>query len=333
MVGEGSGPRAGRGVRGWLAIFGKGAAMGVAELIPGVSGGTIAFITGIYVELVDSIRRIDLSLLGPLRRGDFRGLWTQANAGFLGVLGLGMAVSVFGLASLVAWLLEHRPLELWGFFFGLIVASTGLVALAVAPWNRTRGALMVSGVLFGVGIALMAPVAAPAGWGFLFLGGAIAVCAWILPGVSGSYLLLLLGLYPVVVAGVASRDLMLVLVFGSGCAFGLLAFSRALSALLRRAYRGTLAFLAGVMAGSVLRLWPWRLESAGGRGTLDLDAGASGGALVSSPTLTLMGPGGFAEATGVDPRSGAVLLTMLVGVTLVWGLHRIARTNPEHPAA
>lgn len=312
-----------------MGVYAKGAAMGVAELIPGVSGGTIAFITGIYVELVESIRRVGPSLLGPLRRGAWREVWVQGNLGFIMVLGLGMATSVFGLAALVDWLLSNRPLELWGFFFGLIVASTWLVMGAVTPWTTTRGGLTALGVLLGVGIALMAPVAAPEGAIYIFLGGAIAVCAWILPGISGSYILLLMGLYPQIVAGVASRDLGLLAVLGAGCAVGLLSFSRGLSVLLQRAYRGTLALLAGVMAGSVLRLWPWRLESVGSLG----DATVAGDA--PTPALTLLGPDAFAVATGGDPRVVAVVLAAVGGTVMVLGLSWIAQTgmDPEGPGA
>jgi putative membrane protein len=304
----------------WAGLYLRGAAMGVAELVPGVSGGTIAFITGIYVELLETIQRIGPGLLGPIRAGDFRGVWRAGNFGFIVALGAGMATSVFGLAVGVSWLLATHPLPLWGFFFGLILASTWLIARAVRPWTVERGALMGVGIALGIAMAFLAPMTAPSGMGFVFLGGAIAICAWILPGVSGSYVLLLLGLYPTVVAGVAARDIGLLAVLGAGCAVGLLSFSRGLAALLRRAYRGTLATLTGVMAGSVLRLWPWRIEGGGADTPQDPDRAVTG--------LELLSPQAFARVTELDPGVVGVLLSCLGGGILVLGLDVIARRHP-----
>jgi putative membrane protein len=299
----------------WVGLYLRGIAMGVAELVPGVSGGTIAFITGIYLELVGTIRGIGVHLVGLLVRGRIRALWEAGNFGFMLVLGAGMATGILALARIVQWLLEHRELQVWGFFFGLILASVVFVGRFVRPWTARRGGLAAGGVAIGAAAAFLTPMLLPVNPITIFLGGAIAVCAWILPGVSGSFVMLLLGLYPAVVAAISALDVVFLGILAAGCTVGLLLFSRFLSWLLARYYEGTLAVLCGFMAGALLKLWPWRLPA-------DEVAGKPVG-------VELFGPGGFAARGGGDPEVLAVVAAMVGGVLVVAGLEAVARiTGP-----
>ncbi len=232
--------------------------MGIAELIPGVSGGTIAFITGIYVELLLTLRGIGPELLRLLLAGRVRELWKRANLGFLAVLGIGMLTSVLLLSSLLGWLLEHREVQLWAFFFGLIVASVLFIARVVRPWSLPRIAAGLAGVGVGVILATIQPLPAPDHWISTLLAAAVAICAWILPGISGSFLLLLLGKYHQLIEAINGFDVAFLSLFALGCVLGILAFARFLTWLIRVRYRGTLAFLCGLMVGSLSKLWPWQ---------------------------------------------------------------------------
>ncbi len=292
--------------------------MGVAELVPGVSGGTIAFITGIYIELVRSVRRIGLPLARLVLKGRLREAWHEANLGFLIVLWAGMGTSVLSFAALVSWLLENRELQVWGFFFGLIAASVFFVGRFAAPWNRTRGLLLAGGVLTGAGLGFMAALTFPVNPFTIFLGGAVAICAWILPGISGSFVLLLLGQYPAVVRGIAEVDLVVLGSLAAGCTVGLLAFARFLIWLLRRAYQGTLALLCGFMAGALVKIWPWKVPVAE-----PLDPALTAGA----PGLRPSGPFEYARVLGEEPMIGAVILSAAVGVFIVLTLDWLSRTG------
>jgi len=306
--GEGREPR---GLAGWVGVYARGLGMGVAELVPGVSGGTIAFITGIYLELVASIRGLGVRLLRRVASGRFREAWREGNLGFLAVLGAGMGTAIVVLARIVQFLLEHRELEIWGFFFGLILASAVFVGRYVRPWSPARGMLAAGGILVGAGAAFMTALALPVTPVTIFLGGAVAICAWILPGVSGSFVMLLLGLYPAVVAAIAELDVVFLAILAAGCTAGILAFSRFLTWLLRRRYEATLAVLSGFMAGSLFKLWPWHLPAA------VVDGKPMG--------VRLHLPEGFAEASGESAAVGGVVLAMVLGVAVVGGLELLAR--------
>jgi len=300
-----------RGAREWAGLYLRGMGMGLAELVPGVSGGTIAFITGIYMELVGAIRGAGEALVRHLARGDVAGAWKRANGTFLLVLGAGMATGILSLARIVSWLLENRELQIWGFFFGLILASVLFVGRSALPLTPRRWALVAVGVLTGVAAAFATGLSIPVNSGTLFLGGMVAICAWILPGVSGSFIMLLLGLYPTVVGAIAALDLGVLGVLAAGCGVGLLLFARVLGWLLDRFYRGTLALLCGFMAGSLMGLWPWRLPVA----------------VVEGKPLgvRLLLPGDYAAASGVDPALGGVILSFLLGLGVVAALDLLAR--------
>lgn len=285
--------------------------MGLAELVPGVSGGTIAFITGIYLELVGAIRGAGEALLRDLPRWDVAGAWKRANAPFLLVLGAGMGTGILSLARIVSWLLENRELQIWGFFFGLILASVLFVGRAARPFNGARMGLVLLGVAIGAAAAFATALSLPVNSMTLFLGGMVAICAWILPGVSGSFVMLLLGLYPAVVGAIANFDLVVLGVLAAGCGVGLLLFARILGWLLERFYRGTLALLCGFMAGSLMGLWPWRLPAS------VVDGKPLG--------VRVLLPAEYGAASGVDPAVAGVLAAFLLGLGVVAALDVLSR--------
>lgn len=241
-----------------ITLFLKGMAMGAADVVPGVSGGTIAFISGIYEELLRSIKGIGPDTLKALREGGIKGAWQQANAGFLLTLIAGIGTSILLLVRPITWALKEHPVLIWAFFFGLIAASVWLCGKLVKRW----GALPVVGLFAGTAIALYIGFAEPGTASdsllFYFIAGAIAICAMILPGISGSFILLLLGAYLPVMTAVKAFDIRMIAVFGAGCVFGLMAFSRLLNWMFTKHHDLTVATLTGFLLGSLYIVWPWK---------------------------------------------------------------------------
>ncbi len=243
----------------------KGACMGAADVIPGVSGGTIAFIMGIYDEFVGSLASINAEALRLLFKGRFAAFWKHINGSFLLSLVIGIGISIIALAGLMQMLLSDFPIQTWAFFFGLIVASSLFIIRGISGWKLREGLLMVFGILLGAVICTLSPTQTPDGLWFIFLSGALAICAMILPGISGSFILLILGKYEYVlgaisglVAGVdPGRNLLILGVFGLGAIIGILSFSRFLHWLLARWQKETMIVLAGFIIGSLVKIWPW----------------------------------------------------------------------------
>lgn len=237
----------------------KGIGMGAADVIPGVSGGTIAFIVGIYGELIDSIKRLgssaSLRLLFTLRLGAF---WKAANGNFLLSIVAGIGISIFSLARLVTYLLTHQPVLVWAFFFGLVLASTWFVSREVTRWDAKSLLGFVAGAVAAWFITVMTPAETPGGLWFIFICGAIAICAMILPGISGSFILVLLGKYFYIMEAVKSLNVPVMLVFAVGAAIGISVFSHALSYALHRFHNVTITILSGFMLGSLNKVWPWK---------------------------------------------------------------------------
>jgi putative membrane protein len=308
-------------MRNYFLLFAKGIAMGAADVVPGVSGGTIAFISGIYDELLRSIAAVP-GALRDLLRGNLRQAWQTANANFLLVLLGGILGSVFSLARGITWLLEHQPIAIWSFFFGLIVVSTWLVGREISRWNWPSWLSFTLGALFAWWIT----VAAPMQWGHdplsLFFAGAIAICAMILPGISGSFLLVLMGLYSFVLDAVKGLDLAVLLVFAAGCACGLLSFARLLSWMLNHLRNLTLTFLVGLMLGSLNKVWPWKETL-----TWRTDSHGQLQPLLQSNLL----PGSYADMSGQDPQLLLAVLLALGGVALVLGLEWVAKRQQRLP--
>jgi putative membrane protein len=235
----------------------KGMAMGAADVVPGVSGGTLAFILGIYQRLLAAISSINLAAVTLLARGKFAEVWRHIDGAFLLCLFSGILFSIFSLASVISYLLEQRPVPLWAFFNGLILASLPVLVRSVS-WSAPRFGLFLVGALFGISISMLAPVQLePAAYMF-FIAGAIAICAMILPGISGSFMLLIFGMYGPVMLAVTEFQLGILALFASGCIIGLMSFSRLLNWLLKHFHDATLALLTGVVVGALYRIWPWQ---------------------------------------------------------------------------
>jgi len=242
----------------YLFLFLKGMGMGGADIIPGVSGGTIAFITGIYEELIRSIKSIDLQALKLLFSGKIVEFWTQINGKFLLVLVSGILVSLVSLARLLTNLLENHPIQLWSFFFGLIVISALVVSRDINRWNLGVVISLILGCVIAFFITKAVPAETSNSLPVVFFSGALAICAMILPGISGSFILLILGKYVFILNALKDFNLGVILVFACGCGVGLILFSRLITWLFKNYRNLTIAALAGFMIGSLNKIWPWK---------------------------------------------------------------------------
>lgn len=242
----------------YLWILMKGMAMGAADVVPGVSGGTIAFISGIYEELIETINGIRPSLLQVWKTEGFARFWKALNGSFLLALFAGIGISVVSLAKLISWLLAEHPVLVWAFFFGLVLASVIYVAKAIKRWQAASVVMLLGGALLAY-IVVSLPVSENSfGWPYLFLSGALAVCAMILPGISGAFILVLLGSYQTILTAVHQRDLEVLAITAVGAVFGLLSFARLLKWMFARFENATLALLTGFIMGSLAKIWPWK---------------------------------------------------------------------------
>ena len=284
----------------------KGACMGAADVIPGVSGGTIAFIMGIYGELLDSIKSINGEAFRLFFSGKFVAFWKHINGTFLASLFAGILISVFSLARLMKYLLEFHPIQLWSFFFGLILASAVYILKGLDKWSIQNIISLLVGVATGAFICLASPGQTPDELWFIFLSGAIAICAMILPGISGSFILLLLGKYAFVMTAVSELNIPVLIVFAAGCAVGIVGFSHFLSWLLKKFYMLTIALLSGFMLGSLLKVWPWKIP------------GAADG--FDFPAL----PGTFTQVTGLESQLGTSIAFAVLGLVLVLAIEFFA---------
>ncbi len=240
----------------------KGLCMGTADIIPGVSGGTMALITGIYQQLLQAIQSADTKMAALLLKFDFKGALAKLHVRFLLALFLGIGAAIISLARLVNYLLHTHPIFIWSLFFGLIAASVLVVSRYVSRWSLSTGTCFIAGGLLAWLIVNAVPVSTPETGGFIFFSGLVAICAMILPGISGAFILLILGKYEFITGCLKNPFLVdnfiTILIFCAGCLVGLTGFARVLNLLLDRYYNLTLAFLTGLMAGSLPRIWPWK---------------------------------------------------------------------------
>ena len=236
----------------------KGMAMGAADVVPGVSGGTIAFISGIYEELIDSINTIKPSLIPLWKKEGFNTFWRTINGNFLLALFLGIFISVLSLAQFLSWLLENEPVLLWSFFFGLVLASIFLVGNEIEKWNISTVVILLIGASIAYFITTLPPNENVDSIPYLFLSGALAVCAMILPGISGAFILVLLGSYKTILDAVHERNFVMVGTVALGAIFGLLSFARLLKWMFNNYRNSTLALLTGFILGSLNKIWPWK---------------------------------------------------------------------------
>ncbi len=309
---------------GSLGIFLRGLLMGAADIVPGVSGGTMAFITGIYDRLLASIRAFDLHCLRLALKGDLRGCWEHVDGAFLLALLAGIGTSILSLARLISWILEHHPVPLWAFFFGLILASALALVRHVQGWTAGRALALVLGTAVALYIGLSPVIGLDFGLAGVFLSGFIAICAMILPGISGSFILVLLGMYGTVLTAVKGLDIGFLLVFALGAASGLICFSRLLHWLLQRYHEATMALLTGFLAGSLVVVWPWKQ-------TLDWIVDRHGE--LRPAQQVPVSPTEYLVATGQEPATALCLALMVVGFALVWLVDRRWGQHPEKAAA
>ena len=241
-----------------LGVLVKGMIMGAADVVPGVSGGTMALITGIYPRLINALSQLDPSILTLLVSGQWRAFWQRIDGGFLLTLLIGIALSIFTLARLVSYALEHAAHYIWGFFFGLLLSSALYLLRDLRRKAPVNGYWLALGTILAIGISLLPQMHMPhSSWGY-FIAGAIAICAMILPGISGGLLLLLLGVYQPIIDAVSALDLSVLLWLMLGCITGLLVFSKLLRWLLQRYYTLTLTLMTGFVLGAWVKVWPWQ---------------------------------------------------------------------------
>lgn len=279
----------------YITIAVKGACMGAADVIPGVSGGTIAFIMGIYDEFVGSLAAINTEAVKLLFSGKIKEFWKHINGSFLLSLFAGIGISVVSLAGLMQYFLANQPIRTWAFFFGLIAASSIFILRGIDSWKPKDILLLIAGGILGAVVCTLSPTETPDGLWFIFISGAVAICAMILPGISGSFILLILGKYEYIMRCISQltagenigQNILTLCVFAAGAVVGLLSFSRFLHWLLSKYSKATLIVLAGFIIGSLVKVWPW---SNTGYYTLE------------------------------DPQTGSAILFALAGFCLVTGI-------------
>ena len=287
-----------------LAVALKGYAMGAANVIPGVSGGTIALLTGIFNELVEALNALmSFSSWKLLFKGKLKEFWNAVHVTFLLWLAIGVAVSIFSLAKLMEYVFTHHPVQTWAFFFGLIVVSAFFLLSDIKGWKGADVFWLVAGIALGAMICILSPSETTSDLWFIALCGAIAICTMILPGISGSFILVLLGKYEYIMKAVSNLDWPVLLVFALGCAVGIVAFSKFLHWLMSRYGRQTLIVLIGFTIGALVKVWPWA----------DKAACEAANVLTGDPAGTLHLPG--------------AIIWALVGAVSVLALELVSRRN------
>jgi putative membrane protein len=241
-----------------MVISLKGVAMGAADAVPGVSGGTIAFISGIYEELISTISGVNISLFRTLKKEGFSAFWGQLNGSFLVALLTGIFISFVSFMRLAKYLIEHHPILIWSFFFGLIVASVYFVGKQIKKWSIAVYFAFVIGALAAYYISQLPSMADTENSFFLFFAGALAICAMILPGISGAFILVILGAYKTLSDALHDFDFKKIIIFAFGALVGILSFSHVLKWLFKHYHNITLALLTGFIFGSLNKIWPWK---------------------------------------------------------------------------
>ncbi len=301
-------------------VYVKGMAMGAADIVPGVSGGTVAFITGIYEKLIDSIGAIGPGTIRVLFQQGPVAAWHSFNGNFLLTLMVGILTSVFTLSKILSHLLKTQPELLWSFFFGLILISAIHIGRQIPRWHMSTVSALVIGALVAFFITTVSPQQLDLNPLTLFIAGSIAICAMVLPGISGSFMLLLMGMYAHVIGAVKSLELVNLGIFAAGCLVGLLLFTRLLSWLLHHFHNLTMAVLTGFMIGSLNKVWPWKQ-------TLSTRINSHGE--VVPVEQANVSPQHYLDLTGQDPQLLFSIGLMLVAVILVLCLERVGKTKAE----
>jgi putative membrane protein len=295
-------------------------AMGAADIVPGVSGGTVAFITGIYEELLRSIAGLAPSKLRILREKGVRVFWEDINGAFLLTLFSGILFSIFSLAKLISHLLQVWPHLVWSLFFGLIIASIYSVGKGVRCWNLSTVASCMLGALSAFAITLAAPTSVEMTPLAVFLAGTIAISAMILPGISGSFILVLLGMYQNILEAVKSLNILTLATFAGGCVCGLVVMSRVLSWAFKKYHDLTLAILMGFMIGAMNKVWPWKQ-------TISWRT-SSHGELQPLEQISIL-PETYEKITGLPSDLLASIILMLAGLLIVTAVEYLGRSKQK----
>ncbi|MBK8973654.1 MAG: DUF368 domain-containing protein [Hahellaceae bacterium] len=303
----------------WSVYF-KGIAMGAADIVPGVSGGTIAFITGIYERLIVALSSLDRQCWLTFRERGLNGVWQHIDGTFLIILFAGILTSVISAARLISYLLDNHGIVLWSFFLGLILGSVVFIVKAMRAHNLSTWSGLVAGTLMAYAITELSPAEMVVTPVTLFISGAIAICAMILPGVSGSFLLLIMGMYGHVLGAVKEFDVLVLVIFCSGCLVGLLSFTHFLKWVLRRYHDVTLAVLTGFMLGSLNKVWPWKQ-------TLEyrLDSHGEAVPLVQANIF----PSTYEQLTGEPSAILWAIGAFVVGLSLVLAIEFLQQRKPS----
>jgi putative membrane protein len=310
-----------KGFKDYFLLYLKGIAMGSADVVPGVSGGTIAFITGIYETLLKSIRSVDLQALNYLKKFQIKELWSHVNGSFLITLLAGIATSILTLAKLITHLLSTYPIQVWSFFFGLIVISALIILREIKQWSTGVFVAILVGTIAAYFVTAATPAETPDASWFLFIAGAVAICAMILPGISGAFILLIFGKYEFILAAIKEFRIQDILIFGLGCIVGLLSFARLVSWLFSKYHNITVGVLSGFMIGSLNKVWPWKeaLETY-------VDRHNEVKPLVEANVL----PNEYLAKTGAEPFFLEAILFAAAGFLIVLAMDRIAALlNPQ----
>ncbi|MDC0635100.1 DUF368 domain-containing protein [Flavobacteriaceae bacterium] len=299
----------------FILVF-KGMAMGAADVVPGVSGGTIAFISGVYEELIATLNSINLNSLKTLKLQGVSATWKKINGNFLLALFGGILLSILSLSKLVAWLLHEEPVLLWAFFFGLVLASIIFVLKKINQWNSAVFLGLILGGVFAYQLTQLNALGNSDNNWYLFLSGAIAICAMILPGISGAFILVILGSYANVLQALNDKDIAKITIFMTGALIGILSFSRLLKWLFKRFKNMTLAVLTGFMIGALSKIWPWKK-------TLSFRENSEG---ISVPLKEqCIAPFSFDG----DPQILSAIGLMLFGFLMIFFLEKIGAKNKK----
>jgi putative membrane protein len=306
---------------GYVSVAAKGILMGAADAVPGVSGGTIAFITGIYEELIYSLKQCGVSALRVLFREGIKSTWQHINAGFLLALFSGIIISILSISGVVLYLLANYPILLWSFFFGLILAAVWSVIRHIDRWQTDVIVAFLVGTLSAFFITTISPTTIETTPFIVFLSGMIAICAMILPGISGSFILLLLGMYAPMLTAVKELQLLTLCIFAGGCVAGLLSFSHVLSWMFQHYKTMTLSLLGGFMLGSLNKVWPWKqtMESV-------IDRHGKEVPLVQNNIL----PHTFETLNTQPAYMWSAILLMVLGLGMVVILEKIGQKNANN---
>lgn len=289
--------------------------MGSADVIPGVSGGTIAFITGIYDELIDSLKSIDLVAIQLLFKLKIADAWKRVNGTFLLAILAGIVTSLLSLAKLMTYLLREYPIQTWSFFMGLILVSSMLIFRDIKKWNVGIIISAIAGMVIAYTITILSPAETPTSLPFIFFCGSLAICAMILPGISGAFILLLIGKYEYMITALTSFNLLVIVVFAMGCVVGLTLFSKFLGWILHHYRFQTVGLLAGFMLGSLNKVWPWKEVIA-----YRMD---NAGTQVPSFDKSVL-PFHYYEVTGNNPLVFHAILFAALGILVVIGIEKTA---------